>query len=85
METAKGFEKERYIMTVNQLAVLRTYLEAISQYESFIHLNNSFGTCHQEQTFKGKINNVEIDDQYIWNNWCSGYIFNKIRRQKLEE
>ena len=31
-------------MTVNQLAVLRTYLEAISQYESFIHLNNSFGT-----------------------------------------
>ena len=20
-------------------------------------------TCHQEQTFKGKINNVEIDDQ----------------------
>ena len=31
-------------MTVNQLAVLRTYLETISQYESTINLNNGFGT-----------------------------------------
>ena len=31
-------------MTVNQLAVLRTYLETISQYESLISLNNAFRT-----------------------------------------
>ena len=31
-------------MTVNQLAVLRTYLESISQYESMLNLSNGFGT-----------------------------------------
>ena len=31
-------------MTVNQLAVLRTYLENISKYESLVSLNNEFGT-----------------------------------------
>ena len=31
-------------MTINQLAVLRTYLETISQYESQLSLSNGFGT-----------------------------------------
>ena len=31
-------------MTVNQLAVLRTYLETISKYESLVSISNEFGT-----------------------------------------
>ena len=31
-------------MTVNQLAVLQTYLEAISQYESVVSFYNGFNT-----------------------------------------
>lgn len=31
-------------MAVNQLAVLRTYLETISKYESLVSLSNEFGT-----------------------------------------
>lgn len=31
-------------MTVNQLAVLRTYLETISQYESLVSFSNGFDT-----------------------------------------
>lgn len=31
-------------MTINKLAVLRTYLETISQYESQLSLSNRFGT-----------------------------------------
>lgn len=60
METAKGFEKERYIMTVNQLAVLRNYLETISQYESFIRLNNSFGIGRYYEDYYNVLNNSSI-------------------------